>query len=97
LASFFLAFRVTLALYCFICPIELSFGGMIGRVSLHLACGFLCAITVTIAFGAFVSATSRIENIFEVLKGTPFCASLGLGAGLLARLIAFGFLSQLSK
>ena len=42
--------------------------------------GFLCAITVTIAFGAFVSATSRIENIFEVLKGTPFCASLGLGA-----------------
>jgi len=58
--------------------------------------GVLCAVTVTIVFGAFVSANGRIEGFFEVLKGTPFFGSLGLGAGLLARLIAFGFRSQLS-
>jgi len=59
--------------------------------------GFLCAVTVTIAFGALVSANGRIEGFFGVVKETPFSGSLGLGAGLLTRLIAFGFRSQLCQ
>ena len=59
--------------------------------------GFLCAVTVTVAFGALASANGRLEGFVGVVKGTPFFGSLGLGAGLLARLIAFGFRSQLSK